>query len=106
MQDAVQDIGKDLVPLGEGLVGGKDGRRFLIPHGNELVVVDVVGRESVLCCHKAEGGGQMGLAHTGRPKEYHVLSILQKAHGGQLVNLALIDGGREGKVKVVQSLLD
>ena len=48
----------------------------------------------------------MGLAHTGRPKEYHVLSILQKAHGGQLVNLALIDGGREGKVKVVQSLLD
>ena len=42
MQDAVQDgggdgdVGKDLVPLGEGLVGGKDGRRLLIPPGNEL----------------------------------------------------------------------
>ena len=27
---------KDLVPLREGLVGGKDGRRLLIPPGNEL----------------------------------------------------------------------
>ena len=42
MQDAVQDgggdgdIGKDLVPLGESLVGGKNGGRFLIPSGNEL----------------------------------------------------------------------
>ena len=30
------NIGKDLVPLGEGLVGGKDGGRFFIPSGNEL----------------------------------------------------------------------
>ena len=42
MQDTVQDgggdgdVGKNLVPLGEGLVGGKDGRRLLIPPGNEL----------------------------------------------------------------------
>ena len=42
MQDAIQngggdgDVGKDLVALGEGLVGGKDGGRFLIPSGNEL----------------------------------------------------------------------
>ena len=42
MQDTVQDsggdgdVGKDLVPLGEGLVGGKNGGRFLIPSGNEL----------------------------------------------------------------------
>ena len=42
MQDAVQDgggdgdIGKDLVPLREGFVGGKDGRRFFIPSGNKL----------------------------------------------------------------------
>ena len=42
MQDAVQDgggdgdIGKDLVPLGEGLVGGKDGGRLLISPGNQL----------------------------------------------------------------------
>ena len=42
MQDAVQDgggdgdVGKDFVPLGEGLVGGKSGGRFLIPSGNEL----------------------------------------------------------------------
>ncbi len=42
MQGAVQDgggngdVGKDLVPLREGLVGGKDGRRFFIPSGNKL----------------------------------------------------------------------
>ena len=42
MQDTIQDgggdgdVGKDLVPLGEGLVRGKDGRCFLIPSGNEL----------------------------------------------------------------------
>ena len=42
MQDAVQDgggdgdVGKDLVPLGEGLVGGKDGGRLLISPGNQL----------------------------------------------------------------------
>ena len=30
------DIGKDLVPLGESFVGGKNGRGFLIPSGNEL----------------------------------------------------------------------
>ena len=42
MQDTIQDgggdgdVGKDLVPLGEGLVGGKNGGRFLIPSGNEL----------------------------------------------------------------------
>lgn len=42
MQYSIQDggdnrnIGKDLVPLGAGLVGGEDGGRFLIPSGNEL----------------------------------------------------------------------
>ena len=30
------DVGKDLVPLGEGFVGGKNGGRFLVPSGNEL----------------------------------------------------------------------
>ncbi len=99
--------------LGEGLVGGKEGKRFLIPSGNELeeqvctldvhrkiadlvddehpvlgqnlelirqtvlkagllelfnelVAVDVVGGETVLCRHQSQGGGQMGLALTGR----------------------------------------
>ena len=42
MQDAVQDsggnsnVGKDLISLGEGLVGSEYGRYFLIPPGNEL----------------------------------------------------------------------
>lgn len=63
---------------------------------NELMAVDVVGRETVLCCHQAQGGGKMGLTHTRRPEEYHVLPILQEAHSGQLVNLALVYGGLEG----------
>ena len=42
IQYAIQDsggdgnVGKDLVPLGEGLVEGKDAGRFLIPPSNEL----------------------------------------------------------------------
>ena len=159
MQDTIQDgggdgdVGKDLVPLGESLVGGKNGGRFLIPSGNELeeqvcpldvhgkvadlindkhpifsqnlelvrqavlkmcllellnelVAVDIVGRETVLCRHKTQGRGQMGLAYTGRPEEYYIFSVFQKAHGGQFVNLALIYGGLEGKIEVVQGLLD
>ena len=159
MQDTVQDgggdgdVGKDLVPLGEGLVGGEDGGCFLIPSGNELeeqvctldihreiadfvddehpvlgqnlelvrqtvlkmgllellnklMAVDVVGGETVLCCHKAQSGGQMGLAHTGRAKEDHILPVFQEAHGGQFVDLALVDGGLEREIEVVQGLLN
>ena len=42
MQDAIQnsggngDVGKDLVPLGEGLARCKDRGRFLVLPGNEL----------------------------------------------------------------------
>ena len=42
VQDAIQngrsdgDVGKDLIPLGEGLVGSKDGGGFLIAPGNQL----------------------------------------------------------------------
>ena len=42
MQDTVQDgggdgnIGKDLVPLGEGLIGSEDGGSLLITPGNQL----------------------------------------------------------------------
>ena len=147
------DIGKDLVPLREGFVGGKDGRRFFIPSGNkleeqvcaldvhgevadlvddkhpvlgenlelvrqtvlkmgllelfnELVAVDVVGRETVLCCHQAQSGGQMGLAHAGRAEEDHILPVFQEAHGGQLIDLAFIDGGLEREIEVVQGLLN
>ena len=131
------DVGKDLVPLGEGLVGGKNGGRFLIPSGNELekeicaldihreiadfvddehpvlgqdlelvrqavlkmglfellnklVAVDAVGREAMFCRHKAQGGGQMSLAHTWWSEEHHILPVFQETHGGQLVDLALV----------------
>ena len=146
-------VGKDLIPLGESLVGGKNGGRFLIPSGNELeeqvctldvhgevadfvddehpvlgqnlelirqtvlkvgllelfnelVAVDVVGGETVLCRHQAQGGGQMGLAHAGRAEEDHILPVFQEAHGGQFVDLALVDGGLEREVEIVQGLLD
>ena len=42
MQDAIQnggsnsDVGKDLVPLGESFVGGKNGRCFLLLSGDQL----------------------------------------------------------------------
>ena len=48
----------------------------------------------------------MGLAHTWRTKEDHVFSIFQEAHGSQFVDLALINRGLEGKIEVIQGLLD
>ena len=42
MQDTIEDgggngdVGKDLVPLGEGLIGSEDGGGLLIPPGNQL----------------------------------------------------------------------
>ena len=71
-----------------------------------LVAVDVVGGEPVLCCHQAQGGGQMGLAHAWRAEENHILPVLQEAHGGQFVDLALVDGGLEREVEIVQGLLN
>ena len=41
----------------------------------------------------------MGLTHSRRAKKYHILTIFQKAHGGQLVDLALVDGGLEGEIE-------
>ena len=72
---------------------------------NELVAVDVVSGEPMLCCHKAQGGGQVGLAHAWRAEEDHIFSIFQKPHGSQFVDLALIDRGLEGEVEVVQGFL-
>ena len=55
MQNAIQegrgndDVGKDFVLLGEGLVGDKDSVRFLVPSGNELkeraCVLDIHGEK-------------------------------------------------------------
>ena len=42
MQDTIQngggngDVGKDLIPLGEGLIGSEDGGGLLIASGNQL----------------------------------------------------------------------
>ena len=48
----------------------------------------------------------MGLAHAGRAEEDHILPVFQEAHGGQFVDLALVDGGLEGEIEVVQGFLD
>ena len=55
---------------------------------------------------KAHLASALGLAHTGRPEEYHVFPVLQEAHGGKLVDLALVDGGLEGEIKVIQGFLN
>ena len=60
---------------------------------NKLVAIHVVSGEAMLGGHKAQGGGQMGLAHTWWSEEYHVLPILQEAHGGQLIDLPLVPAG-------------
>ena len=140
------DVGKDLIPLGEGLVGGKNGGRFLIPSGNELekeicaldihreradfvndehpvlgqnfelvrqavlkvglfellnklVAIHVISGEPMLGGYKAQGRGQMGLAHGGRAKEHHILPVFQEAQGGQFVDLPLVNGGWKEKSK-------
>ena len=62
--------------------------------------------EAVLSRHKAQCGNQMSLAHAGRAEEDHIFSVFQEAHGGQFIDLTLVDGGLEGEIEVVQSLLD
>ena len=73
---------------------------------NELMAVDVVSGKPVLCRHEAQCGGQMSLAHAGRAEEDHVFSVFQEAHGGQFIDLALINRGLEREIEVVQGLLD
>ena len=60
----------------------------------------------MLCCYQAQGGGQMGLAHAGRAEEDHILPVFQEAHGSQLIDLALVDGGLEREIEVVQGFLN
>ena len=60
----------------------------------------------MLCRHQPEGRGQVGLSNTRRAEEYDIFSVLQKAHGSRFINLALVDGGLKGKIKVVQGLFD
>ena len=48
----------------------------------------------------------MGLAHARRAEEHHILPVFQEAHGSQLIDLALVDGGLEREVEIVQGLLD
>ena len=73
---------------------------------NELVAVDIVSGKAVLSGHKAQGRGKVGLAHARGTKEDHVFSIFQEAHGGQFVDLALVNGGLEGEIEVVQGFPD
>ena len=68
---------------------------------NKLVAVDVVGGKSVLGGHKAQGGGKVGLAHARWAEENHVFSVFQKTHGGQFVDLALVNRGLEGEIEIV-----
>ena len=70
------------------------------------MAVDVVGGEPVLSSHQAQGGGQMSLAHTWRSEEYYILPVFQEAHGSQLIDLALVDGGLEREIEVVQGFLN
>ena len=79
MQDTVQDsggngdVGKNLVPLGEGFVGSEDSRRLFIPSGNKL--------------------------------EEKIGALYVHGEVADLVDLALINGGLKGKVKVIQGFL-
>ena len=56
--------------------------------------------------HKAQSGGQMGLAHPRRTEEDYILPVFQETHGGQFVDLALINEGLEREIEVLQSFLD
>lgn len=53
----------------------------------------------MLSSHQTKGRGQVGFPHTGRSEKDHIFSVLQKAHGSQFIDLALVDGGLEGKSK-------
>jgi len=48
----------------------------------------------------------VGLSQIVRAEKHQILSVLQEAHGSQLIDLALVDGGLEGEVKVILGLLN
>ena len=48
----------------------------------------------------------MGLAHTWWAEEDHILPVFQEAHGSQLIDLTLVDGGLEREIEVVQGFLN
>ena len=55
--------------------------------------------------HKGQGRKLNGSAHAWRAKKDDVFPVFQKAHGGKLVDLALIDRWLEGEIKVVRVFL-
>jgi hypothetical protein len=46
----------------------------------------------------------MGFSDSGRPEQYHVGSFVNEAQGAQLADLALVDGGLEGEIELLESL--
>jgi hypothetical protein len=53
----------------------------------------------------AKGNGQMGFPNTGGAEEQDILGMSDKAHGGEVPDLAFIDRGLKGKVKLIQGLV-
>lgn len=52
----------------------------------------------------AQGHGQVGLAHTGRPQQDDVLAVGDKSAFGQLLDAFLIDRGLESEVEALERL--
>jgi len=101
INDEYPVLGQDLEFIGQTIL-----KVSFLQLLNQLVAVDIVGGEAVPCGYTAEGGGQVGLAHAGRAQEYHILAVFQETHSSQLVDLTLVNGGLEGKIEVVQGLLE
>lgn len=70
------------------------------------MAVDIVGGVTVFSGYHTQSVGEMRLAHVWRAEEYDIFRVFYEAHGGWLVDLAFVDGGLKGGIKVLQGLLD
>ena len=73
---------------------------------HQVVGADEVGLRAILDGPEGQSHGQMGLAHAGRTQEQDVASLGDEGQVGQFLDQALVDGGLEGKVELVQSALE
>src|SRR5690606_5995550 len=65
-----------------------------------------IHRVPLLDCFQRQSNGQMGFAHARRTQEDQIFLMLHEPQGGQIPNPPFINGGLEGKIELIQRLME
>jgi len=99
VDDQELGLAEELEPLLDAVLGIGPGQR-----GNERHGLGEAGPVALGDGLDAQGHGQMGFAHPGRPQQDDVLPVGDVAAACQLFDLLLVDGGLEAEVEALQGL--